>query len=78
MAYVLSLFLCPTVEGHWACPITSLNLAHRRAARAGGRVGLAVQVVFVQLVVDAAGGDPEEPRGVRLIAVRLVQRGFEQ
>ena len=47
---------------------------HRQEMRPAG---LPMQVVFVQLVVDAAGGDPEQLGRMRLIAVRPVQSGLE-
>ena len=37
-----------------------------------------MQLVFVNLVVDATWSDPEEPGCLRLIALRLVQRSFQQ
>ena len=43
-----------------------------------GGLFLAMQVVFVDLVVDAARRDPEQTGGLRLIAVGFVQSSFEQ
>jgi hypothetical protein len=50
-----------------------------RGQRLGlGRPFLERQLVFVDLFVDATWRDSEEPSGLRLIAVRLVQRSFQQ
>jgi hypothetical protein len=42
------------------------------------RLDLMWQLVFMNFIVDAAWGDSEEACGLRLIALRLAQRGFEQ
>jgi len=36
------------------------------------------QVVFPDFVVDAAGGDAQEPRRLGLIALRLVESGLQE
>ena len=43
-----------------------------------GQSVLALQLVFVDLVVDAAWRDPEEPGRSGLIAARFMKRGFKQ
>ena len=37
-----------------------------------------VEFVLVELVIDAAGGDPKKLSRARLIAMRPLQRGLEQ
>jgi hypothetical protein len=49
----------------------------RQQTLGSSRSLLTMQSVFVKLVVDAAWCDPEKLGGLRLIAARLVQSGFE-